>query len=444
MTNRPDDRRPGGSGRRLVALLGLTLLFGALLAPLPLRIRAGNQAQRVLAALDAVRPPLLALERTTTRLVQAPEAPPGRFAARLRACDAAVARFTAAARLDRPTREAAGAFRDAYRKWRANLVRLREHLRTERRHDHAGRHLAALSAEFVRLLVTLAAAEQPLHRTMAAGRRAMNLAGTLAILYLLLAFLVVFRHQQRTAEAIRATGRRLEALLDQAPEATLLLDASGTVLEWNPAAERIFGWRRDEALGRPLHELIVPPRWQARYRACLQRLPALGGEAPARTLRSDRYSARHRDGRLLPVEFTLVPLQHEETLYAAFLRDLTELHRAQEELRLAAITFQTHAGIVITDAQGTILRVNPAYEAMTGYRAEELVGKNPRILQSGRQPPEFYARMWRDLLDKGQWQGELWNRRKDGRLYCQVLTITAVRDDEGRTTHYIGTSQDIT
>ena len=81
---------------------------------------------------------------------------------------------------------------------------------------------------------------------------------------------------------------------------------------------------------------------------------------------------------------------------------------------------------------------------MTGYSAQELVGANPRLLKSGRQDADFYRRMWRQLTDTGHWEGELWNRRKDGSLYAEWLTITAVRDEAGEVTHYVGTTQDIT
>ena len=258
--------------------------------------------------------------------------------------------------------------------------------------------------------------------------------------------ILVFRdisEEYRLRTESREHARRLEAVITHAPDAILLADEQGTILEWNPAAEQIFGWARKQAMGRRVHELIIPQRWIPEHLAGMQRFLAHGEES--HLIRTDRFTALRRDGSEFPIELTVIPI-HRSTgwLFAAFIRDLTEARKAQEELRLAATTFQTHAGILVTDAEGTILRVNPAYEAMTGYSAEELVGRNPRILQSGRQDRAFYERMWRELKEKGQWQGELWNRRKDGSLYAQLLTITAVRDEQGRITHYIGTSQDIT
>jgi diguanylate cyclase (GGDEF)-like protein/PAS domain S-box-containing protein len=101
-------------------------------------------------------------------------------------------------------------------------------------------------------------------------------------------------------------------------------------------------------------------------------------------------------------------------------------------------------GITITDVQGTIINVNAAFSRITGYPREEAIGQNPRILRSGRQDAAFYADMWNALLIQGHWSGEIWNRRKDGEVYAENLTITAVRDSQGKTTQYIALFSDIT
>lgn len=126
----------------------------------------------------------------------------------------------------------------------------------------------------------------------------------------------------------------------------------------------------------------------------------------------------------------------------------TNIHcrkQLEETLRLAASVF-SHAreGILITDKFGTIVDVNQAFTELTGYGREESVGQNPRILQSGRHSKEFYALMWQSLTDKGHWQGELWNRRKDGEVYAELITISAVHDINGQVGHYIGLFSDIT
>ena len=113
------------------------------------------------------------------------------------------------------------------------------------------------------------------------------------------------------------------------------------------------------------------------------------------------------------------------------------------ELQIAATAFETHDAIMITDADANILRVNRAFEKITGYRADEAIGKNPRILKSGKDSLEFYREMWRCLIDTGEWSGELWDRHKSGRIYPKYATITSVRDTDGRTSGYVAIFNDI-
>jgi len=131
--------------------------------------------------------------------------------------------------------------------------------------------------------------------------------------------------------------------------------------------------------------------------------------------------------------------------YVGHCLDITEGKQAEEKLKLAANVF-THAreGITITDAEGAIIDVNDTFTYTTGYSREEVIGKNSRILQSGRQSPEFYADMWKSLLEEGYWVGEVWNRRKNGEVYAEMKTISAVRDAQGTTTHYVALCTDIT
>ncbi|WP_052947348.1 SpoIIE family protein phosphatase [Aneurinibacillus tyrosinisolvens] len=119
--------------------------------------------------------------------------------------------------------------------------------------------------------------------------------------------------------------------------------------------------------------------------------------------------------------------------------------RTQDELRLASIVFKNSSdGIVVTDARAVILSVNPAFTKVTGYSAAEAVGKTLRMLRSGRQSKEFYAKLWHRLLEAGRWQGEIWNRRKSGEIYPEWLTIHAIKNTSGETTHYVGVFDDIT
>ncbi|NCA71671.1 MAG: response regulator [Sphingobacteriia bacterium] len=120
-----------------------------------------------------------------------------------------------------------------------------------------------------------------------------------------------------------------------------------------------------------------------------------------------------------------------------------ERGRAEEELRLAAYAFEAHEGIFITTAEACILRVNQAFTRITGYTASEVIGKTPKLLQSGRQDDAFYLAMREQLLSNGYWEGELQNRRKNGEIFPQRLSITAVRNDQAETTHYVAHFIDI-
>jgi len=115
-----------------------------------------------------------------------------------------------------------------------------------------------------------------------------------------------------------------------------------------------------------------------------------------------------------------------------------------EQLRIDATAFESHEGTMVTDAKGVILRVNQAFTNDTGYTAEEAVGQTARILKSGRHDAEFYKRMWESINRTGTWQGEIWDRRKNGEIYPKWLTITAVKDNDGVVTHYVGIHVDIT
>ncbi len=126
-------------------------------------------------------------------------------------------------------------------------------------------------------------------------------------------------------------------------------------------------------------------------------------------------------------------------------QDITESLHTETELKLADIVFKnTLEGIAITNAEGTLISVNPAFTKITGYSASEAIGKNPRILKSYHHDDVFYKNMWNTLLEKGQWQGEIWNRRKDGEAYLEWLTIITIKDGDGKPCNYVSVFRDIT
>ena len=125
-------------------------------------------------------------------------------------------------------------------------------------------------------------------------------------------------------------------------------------------------------------------------------------------------------------------------------RDITERKLSEMELKIAATAFEAQEGIIVTDANTNILRVNNAFAEITGYSAEESIGKTPTFLSSGKHDKKFYDAMWAAIARKGVWEGEIWNRRKSGEIYPERLVITAVKDKHGNITNYVASLADIT
>ena len=128
----------------------------------------------------------------------------------------------------------------------------------------------------------------------------------------------------------------------------------------------------------------------------------------------------------------------------AIVRDISLRKQTEERLRISEIAFESQSGMIVTTNNGVILRINQAFSKLTGYSAHELLGQTPRILSSGRHDKQFFQSMWNTLKEKGFWQGELWNRRRDGMIVAEWLTISAVTAPDGGVTHYVGTYSDIT
>ncbi|MDD1608931.1 MAG: CHASE domain-containing protein [Methylococcaceae bacterium] len=125
-------------------------------------------------------------------------------------------------------------------------------------------------------------------------------------------------------------------------------------------------------------------------------------------------------------------------------RDITERKQAEMELRIAATVFESQEGMFITDTNKVILKINKAFTLITGYSAADVIGQTPRLLYSGRHDKEFYDAMWQSIHNTGVWQGEIWNQRKNGEVYPEQLSITAVKVSNNTVTHYVATMSDIT
>ncbi len=179
-------------------------------------------------------------------------------------------------------------------------------------------------------------------------------------------------------------------------------------------------------------------------RAATRDLPIVFVTAAERDSRSlvRGYDAGAVDFLFKPIDATV--LSGKVDVFVQLWRHRRLLAAQVEAMRLAAIAFETHEAIVITDVAGRILKVNRAFTEITGYPEADVLGRNPRLLQSGRHDARFYRSLWAGLLRDGHWEGELWNRRKDGVDYVEWKRITAVKDEAARVTHYVGVGMDIT
>ncbi len=157
-----------------------------------------------------------------------------------------------------------------------------------------------------------------------------------------------------------------------------------------------------------------------------------------------REEIAFKDGRI--IDRYSAPMTGTDGKYYGrvwYFRDITERRQAEQELRIAAIAFEAQEGIIVTDANKVILRVNQAFTLMTGYSTKEAIGQTPALIKSGKQTPEFYQQMWKALSTDHFWQGEIWNRRKNGEVHPDWLLITAVTDVAGEITNYVSAYSDL-
>lgn len=248
--------------------------------------------------------------------------------------------------------------------------------------------------------------------------------------------------RNRAVDDLRRTRTFLDAIVENIPVSIIVKDSRDLrYVLVNRAAEAITGVPRSEMLGNSARDILRPSEAEALEaddRAALQGLKHIVHRT---------HSLHKRDGSECLVNTKKLgisgPSSEPEHLLTVS-EDVTECQRTEERLRQAATVFaSTHEGVVITDGEGTIVAVNPAFSAITGYAEAELIGQNPRVLQSGRQDDGFYGRMWRSIRAKDFWHGEIWNRRKSGEVYPELLTISAVRDDAGDVVNYVGVFADI-
>lgn len=258
-----------------------------------------------------------------------------------------------------------------------------------------------------------------------------------------------FDRQQlkKFADELAATNKRLRksdvsmhAILDNTPYMTWLKDTEGRYINVNKAyvnhtqasdADQIIMktdfdlWPKEIAEKNRSYEVeVIATRKQQR----IEESSFVGDKL--RWIATYRTPVIDKNGKVLGT--------------TGFALDITERKKDEADLRVAATAFESQEGMMVTDANMTILRVNKAFSKITGYTSEEVVGKTPRLLKSGRHDAPFYSTMWKTIQSSGSWQGEIWNMRKNGEIYPEQLTVTAVKSEANLITHFVATLHDIT
>ncbi len=231
-----------------------------------------------------------------------------------------------------------------------------------------------------------------------------------------------------------------DVIVENMQDGVIVLDPQSRVVDLNPAARSLIGREVSEIIGWPVFQFLS--HWPALEELCHQQSewsePGVQIDLP---LENDRVGERIFNLRVSPLRDNRGRLTGRVMIW----RDITDVRRAEEELRkLSRAVEQSGSAIIITDLDGYIEFVNPAFTQITGYTLEEAIGQHTRLLKSGEHSPEFYRELW-ETIGRGEvWHGEMINRKKDGRLYWEAATISPVKDEEGRITHYLAIKEDIT
>ncbi len=243
---------------------------------------------------------------------------------------------------------------------------------------------------------------------------------------------------KRTEKALTKESEKNLALLRNASDGIHILDTEGNVIDASDSFCFMLGYQRDEIIGMNVS------RWDAEFTDS-ELKKAVRQQFEKKDITVFETHHRRRDGTIFDVEVSGFPLELDGTpvLFNSS-RDISERKKVEKEIRISAIAFETQEGVIITDANASILRVNKAFTKISGYTPQEVIGKNPNILKSGRMDGDFYSIMWEGLNRLGFWEGEIWNKRKNGEIFPEHLCITAVKDQNGVVTNYVATLTDIT
>ncbi|PCI51227.1 MAG: hypothetical protein COB49_02555 [Alphaproteobacteria bacterium] len=249
--------------------------------------------------------------------------------------------------------------------------------------------------------------------------------------------------QIKTAQAARKESeKRLSLHLEQSPLGVISWDTNMTCIQWNPAAEKIFGYTQEEALGKHGIELLVAKKLKSEMSQYAKQMMQQSGS----THKINENMTK--DSRTIICEWFNTPLIDEEGMaigITSMVQDITKHKVIEDELRkLSRAVEQSPAAILITDTEGTIEYVNPKFEESTGYNAKEVMGRTPRFLKSDDTSEAQYKTLWDTITAGKKWRGEFPTKRKDGSIFWEFASISPITAEDGTITHFLAIKEDIT
>ncbi|MBK7993661.1 MAG: PAS domain S-box protein [Blastocatellia bacterium] len=236
---------------------------------------------------------------------------------------------------------------------------------------------------------------------------------------------------------------RLASIFDATTDLVATFDLNGKITHLNRAGQKLLGINPINE-NSPFPLINIYPE-QQRNLILLEAIPMAMSEGVWSG--ETTIISYHTQIEVAVSQVIIAHKDKEEKIefFSTIVRDISDIKQAEKTLEIFAKVFQcTQEAILISDSNNIIQKINPAFTTITGYTEEEVVGKNPRFLQSGRHDTSFYNNLWQSINVKGEWQGEIWNRRKNGEIYPEWLTISTIKDEKGRVTNYVAIFSDIT
>jgi len=252
----------------------------------------------------------------------------------------------------------------------------------------------------------------------------------------------LFKDLKQSEEALRKERDFTSAVLSTAGALVVVLDREGRIVRFNRACEQLTGYSFEKVRGRHFQDSFIIPEDSEPVKPVFPELRSSGFP-----MEHENYCVA-KDGTFHLIMWSYTTLLDDEGSAEYVIGtgiDITERKKTEEELRkLSRAVEQSPATVMITDAEGTIEYVNPKFAELTGYTPAEVIGQNPRILKSGKQPVEFYRDLWETITRGRQWRGEFLNRKKNGDFYWEEALISPIKNDEGVITHFVGVKEDVT